>query len=198
MYRKDKKQEFFTIKARKEGFPARSIYKLEEIDERFKIFKIGDRVLDLGCSPGSWLIYISRKVGVTGKVIGLDNQELSIKPGINTVFIKEDVRNYQAHDLDQKGKFNSVVSDLAPSTSGVKSLDAGRSLELCRVAFEIAKKYLIPEGNFVCKIFEGEESNEFIKEVGKNFKTIKRLRPRAVIKGSREFYIVAKDYQPNV
>jgi len=194
MYRKDKKQEFFTIKARKEGFPARSIYKLEEIDERFKIFKTEDRVLDLGCSPGSWLIYISRRVGVTGKVIGLDTQELSIKPGINTVFIKGDVKNYKAYELDQKGKFNSIVSDLAPSTSGVKSLDAGRSLELCQVAFEIAKKYLIPGGNFVCKIFEGEESNEFIKEVGKFFKTIKRFRPRAVIKGSREFYIIGQGF----
>lgn len=191
MYRKNKINEFFTAKAKKEGYPARSIYKLREIDEKYHLFRKGDKVLDLGCAPGSWLFYVSNKVESQGKVVGIDIKDIKIPLKENVIFIKKDIMDFEksgAIELNQK--YQAVISDLAPSTSGIESVDAGKSLELSKKAFDIAKKVLAPGGNFVCKIFEGEFTNDFFKKVGKSFKFTKRFRPKAVIKKSKEFYII--------
>ena len=137
MYRKDRKNEFYTTLARKEGYPARSVYKLKEIDERYKIIRKGNRVLDLGSAPGSWLLYISQKVGDKGKVIGVDIEEIKIPQKTNIIFIKRSI--FDLKESDFKDKFETVVSDLSSKTSGVKFLDAGKSLELAEKAFEIVK-----------------------------------------------------------
>jgi 23S rRNA (uridine2552-2'-O)-methyltransferase len=190
MYRKDHKNESYTVRAKKEGYPARSVYKLKEIDERYKIIKQGDWVLDLGSAPGSWMLYISKKIGERGKVLGIDTEETEIKAG-NVVFIKKDIK-----EADLAGRrFNVVVSDLAPKTTGIKSVDSARSLELAELAFEISRKTLLPRGNFVCKIFESEETDSLIKEIEKSFRTVKRFRPLAVYKGSKEFYIIAEGFK---
>jgi len=193
MYRKGKKEEFYTILARKEGYPARSVYKLKEIDKKYKIIREGDRVLDLGCAPGSWLLYISQKVGEKGRVIGIDIGDIKIAPKPNILFIKKSI--FDLNNPDFKGKYRVVVSDLSPKTAGVKFLDAGKALELAKMAFEIAKSVLLPGGNFICKIFEGESSGELFKEVSKHFEFTKRFRPKAVIKESKEFYIIGKGFK---
>jgi len=193
MYRKDRQNEFYTTLAKKEGFPARSIYKLKEIDEKYRIIKDGDRLLDLGCAPGSWLLYVSQKVGNKGKVIGVDIEEIKIPKKTNIVFIKRSV--FDLKESDFKDKFEVVVSDLSPKTSGVKFLDAGKSLELAEKSFEIAKSVLLPGGNFVCKIFESESSNAFFKKVKNCFDFAKRFKPKAVIKKSREFYIIGRGFR---
>lgn len=205
MYRKDRKNEPYTALAKKEGYPARSVYKLKEIDEKYKIIKQGDRVLDLGCAPGSWLLYISQKVGDKGKAIGVDIEEIKIPPRANIIFLKRNIfdlkpaRNAEHSDAggesDFQNKFEAVVSDSSTKTSGVKSLDAGRSLELAEKSFEIAKLFLLPGGNFVCKIFENEFSEEFFKKVKNRFVFAKRFRPKAVIKKSKEFYIIGKGFR---
>ena len=196
MYRKDRKEDFYTTLAKKEGYPARSIYKLKEIDEKYRIIKKGDWVLDLGSAPGSWILYLSQKVGDKGKVVGIDLEEVKIQSKRNIVLLKKNIFGLQG--LDFKNKFDIVVSDLAPKTSGVKSLDSGRSLELTEKSFEIAKSVLMLGGNFVCKIFEGKENDEFFKRVGDSFVFAKRFKPKAVIKKSREFYIVAKGYTEKI
>jgi len=193
MYRKDEKEDFYTRLAKKEGYPARSVYKLKEIDEKYKIFKKGEKVLDLGCSPGSWLIYISQKVGDKGMVVGIDMESVKIVDKPNILFIKKDI--FDLKELDFKEKFQAVVSDLAPKTSGLKSLDAGRSLELSEKSFEIAKSVLLPDGNFVCKLFESESSDGFFKKVKRYFDSVKRFKPKAVVRGSKEFYIIAKGFK---
>ena len=193
MFRQDKQNEFYTILAKKDGYPARSVYKLKEIDEKYKIFKKGDRVLDLGCSPGSWLLYISQKVGKQGKVIGIDLEEIKIPQKANIVFIKKSV--FDLKESSFKDKFEAVVSDLSPKTSGVEFLDAAKSLELAERSFEIAKSVLLPYGNFVCKLFENESSNEFFKKVENCFDFAKRFRPKAVTKKSKEFYIIGKGFR---
>ena len=192
MYRKNHKDEFYTIKAKKERYPARSVYKLQEIDEKFKIFKKEDNVLDLGSAPGSWLLYILKKVGEKGKVFGVDIEDIKIPKKTNIIFIKKDIADLKESDFG--GKFQVVVADLAPKTTGIKSLDVERSLNLSKKALEIAKRILVLGGNFVCKVFEGEGVDEFFKKVATNFGTTKRFRPKAVIKGSKEFYIVAKGF----
>lgn len=193
MYRKDKKKEFFTLKARKEGYPARSVYKLDEINKKFKVLKPNDIVLDLGCVPGSWLLYCSNIIGPNGKILGIDISDCNINLPNNAIFLQADILEVKASKIKEYFKeYDVVVSDMAPSTSGLDFVDAGRSLELSQRAFEIAKEILKPGGNFVCKIFESYEANQLIKEIGKHFALIKHFRPKAVIKNSKEFYIVAK------
>lgn len=196
MYRKNLKDEFYTRKAKEEGYPARSVYKLKEIDEKYKIIKRGDAVLDLGCSPGSWLLYISEKVGKNGKIVGIDIEDIKIPPKNNILFIKKDILSFQEEELKEwQGRFGVVVADLSPRTSGIKSIDVAKSLELNEAAFEVVKTALKKGGNFVCKIFEGEGADEFIRKVQKHFEIVKRFRPMAVMKRSKEFYIIAKGFK---
>jgi 23S rRNA (uridine2552-2'-O)-methyltransferase len=196
MYRKDKKHEFFTEKARKEGYPARSVYKLEEINRKFKILKQNDVVLDLGCVPGSWLLFCSKLIGEKGKILGVDINPCNISLPSNAIFLQTDIFQLKAVQLKEYFKaYDAVVSDMAPLTSGVEFVDAGRSLDLSQRAFEISTEVLKQGGNFVCKIFESHEANLLIKEIEKRFIFTKHFRPRAVIKNSKEFYIVAKGFK---
>ncbi len=198
MYRKNLKDEFYTRKAREEGYPARSVYKLKEIDERYKIIKKGDAVLDLGCAPGSWLLYISEKVGKKGGVVGVDIEDIVAPKKENISFIKKDILSFQEEELKEwQEKFGVVVADLSPRTSGIKSIDVAKSLELNEAAFDVVKTALKKKGNFVCKIFEGEGSDDFVKKVEKYFESTKRFRPMAVMKRSKEFYIIGKGFISN-
>jgi len=187
MYRKNLKNEFYTEKAKKEGYPARSVYKLKEIDEKFRLIKDGDKVLDLGCAPGSWLLYISEKVGDRGAVFGIDLEDVKIKPEKNIFLEKIDIME----KIPKERNFDLVVSDLSPKTTGIKSIDSGKSAELCRRAFELVKIVLRPGGNFACKIFESSEADEFYKEIKQNFNFSARLKPKAVLRTSKEIYIIA-------
>jgi len=198
----NQRQDFYFKKAKEQGYPARSIYKLQEIDRKFRVLKHGDFVLDLGCAPGSWLEYISRKIGMRGKVIGIDMEDIKIPLKKNMRFMKREIKGTQGiNEINGmegiNGKFDAVVSDMAPKTTGVKFADVAMSLELTEIAFEIAKKFLKPGGNFVCKIFEGEGVDQFLKEISKSFKSAKRFRPQATRKESREIYFIGKEYNTN-
>lgn len=196
MIRKGLELEYYTRKAHAEGYPARSVYKLREINEKFHIFKKGDKVLDLGASPGSWLLYISEKVGARGIVAAIDIEELKSKTPSNAIFIKKDIAEIDFNSLKSiSAEFDAVVSDMSPSTSGIRFLDAEMSRELSEKALEIALQVLKKGGNFICKIFEGERSEDFFKKVKNNFKVAKRFRPKAVRRESKEQYIVALNFQ---
>ena len=195
MYRKDNKTEHYTVKANKEGYPARSVYKLKDIDEKYRLFKKGDRVLDLGAAPGSWMQYIATKVGERGRVVGIDIQNVEIPLASNMRFLKKDKRELDSTRW-KRGEYDAVVSDAAPFTSGVPSLDAGRSFELASKAFEIACSTLKLKGDFICKLFDGEYTGDFHRDIQKSFSSVKRYRPKAVPKQSRELYIIAKNFAP--
>jgi len=191
-----KREDFYKRRAREEKYPSRSVYKLKEIDAKYKLIKKGDLVLDLGCAPGSWLLYISKKVDEKGRVVGIDIGDLKIELPENAVFLKKDIMSLKAMDLiEAEKKYQVVVSDSAPATSGIDFVDAEGSLELCEKALEIAMEVLENGGNFLCKIFEGEGSEEFYKKVKQNFNFIKRFRPQATRKQSREIYIAAKEFK---
>lgn len=191
--KKNTYEDFYFQKAKQENYPARSVYKLKEIEEKYQLFKKGDNVLDLGCAPGSWLIYISDKIGEQGTVMGIDTQSVNIPLKKNMQFMKADVLNLDEIEflLDY---YDVIVSDLAPSTSGIRSLDAEKSLELCEKVFEIVQNHLRPGGNFVCKIFESESSEALFKKIKQKFEFTKKFRPQTVRKGSREYYIIGKKY----
>ena len=183
------KTDKYTQKAKHENYPARSIYKLQEINRKYKIIKAGDGVLDLGCAPGSWLLYLSKEVGPDGMVVGIDINDLTIEIPQNTVFIKEDIMEFETDE-----RFEVIVSDLAAHTTGIEFSDVEETLELCYRVLEITKTNLVKGGSFVCKIFEGEGTDEFFKEVEKNFEFSKRFKPKASRKQSREMYVVAMGF----
>lgn len=189
---KNKHEDYYTRRARKENYPARSVYKLQEIQQRYKVIKKGDQVLDLGCAPGAWLLYAGELTGKNGQIMGLDLKPVTIKLPVHTVAMTGDIFDT---DVIQKKKFTVVLSDLAPKTSGHKGVDATRSIVLCERALEIACHVLVPGGNFVCKIFQGQGIDTFIAQVKAEFKFQKLFKPKTCRKKSKEIYIVGKDYK---
>jgi len=185
----------YARRARHEKWLARSVYKLQEMDNRFKLIRIGHRVLDLGCYPGSWCQYALRKAGRSGDVVGIDLKQpdrLST-PGFR--FIQADVMDLDIEWLVREiSPRDMVMSDLAPSTTGIRAADESRSLALAGKAAQIAGALLKKGGDFVCKIFEGEDLNLFKAEVSGRFRQVRLYRPKAVRKRSREVYLVAQGW----
>ena len=198
MYRKGQKPDHYTEQAKKLGYPARSVFKLKEIDKKYKIFKKNDKVLDLGAAPGSWSKYVAQKVGNSGLVVAVDIDDLKIFDIKNIKFIKKDVFSAEggsAFGGSFPEKFSAVISDMAPKTTGVAFVDEGKSLELAEQAFKLTKLFLQPGGSFVCKIFESKDSTDFFKQVKKYFEFSKRFKPKAVVKNSKELYIVCTNFK---
>ncbi|OQX18454.1 MAG: 50S rRNA methyltransferase [Desulfobacteraceae bacterium IS3] len=184
-------EDHYSQKAKKENFPARSVYKLQEIQQKSNLIKKGDRVLDLGCAPGSWLLYAASLTGETGRVVGIDLQPVPVKLPSHVSTYIADVLAADETLLNTVGsRFNAVLSDMAPSTTGNRIVDAARSLTLCETALFIAKQVLIPGGSFVCKIFQGEDFKTFSDSVKADFKTHKIFKPQSSRKASREIYII--------
>lgn len=181
-------QDHYSQRAKKERFPARSVYKLEEIQKKHRLIKKGDRVLDLGCSPGSWLLYTAKLTGPEGRVVGIDLKPVVIQLPPQVQIITADVF---ALDVDSLGNdFNVVLSDMAPATTGHKAVDAARSCNLCETALSIAQKILLPGGAFVCKIFQGPDFASFLDAVRTGFKQHKIFKPQSSRKASKEIYII--------
>lgn len=180
-------------KAHAEGFRARSVYKLQQLDERFKLLKPGMKVLDIGAAPGSWLQYASKKIGGTGQVLGVDLQEIDHVAG-NVRTVMGDIQDAQLIETQLKElgwpKADIILSDIAPNTSGIKDVDQWRSIELSQMVVEVAKKWLKPRGWLVMKVFRGADFDEFIAEVKSAFKLVKVASVKASRDRSREVYVV--------
>jgi len=181
-------QDHYSQQAKKERFPARSIYKLEEIQKKHRLIKKGDRVLDLGCAPGSWLLYAAKLTGPKGRVIGVDLKPVSIQVPSHIKIMTADVLALDSESLEKD--FNIVLSDMAPATTGHKSVDAARSYNLCEIALNIAQSILLPGGSFVCKIFQGPDFELFLDAVRAGFKRLKIFKPQSSRKASKEIYVI--------
>jgi 23S rRNA (uridine2552-2'-O)-methyltransferase len=180
--------DHFTRKAKKEGHVARSIYKLEEIDQRWKLIKKGHRVLDLGCSPGSWMQYAVQKVGPTGRVLGID-----LKPVQATFPPYAEARVGDIYALDKAtigDAYDVVLSDMAPSTMGDHTTDALRSAGLAEQAIAIADAFVKRGGAMVVKVLEGGEINNLVALMRAVFEKVERLRPQATRTRSTEIFLV--------
>ena len=190
---KNQWEDHLTRRAKSENYPARSVYKLEEIQNKFKVMKKNDQVLDLGCAPGSWLLYAAKQVSASGKVFGIDLKQIDIKLPGNVVAIKDNILNLDNNFfLNENLRFNIILSDMAPATTGRKDVDALRSFELCNMALKVADDFLVQKGNFVCKIFQGNDFNAFQKNVKSKFKECKIFKPDSCRKQSKEIYVIAK------
>ena len=187
----NKWQDHYARKAKQERYPARSVYKLEGIQKKFAVIRKGDRVLDLGCTPGSWLLYAARLTGPGGAVVGVDLKPVTVNLPANVRVLAGDVLAIDAGLSERIGDgFQVVISDMAPSTTGHKGVDAMRSVVLCEAALEVAAERLTAGGNFVCKIFQGEDFMSFLAQVRGMFGTCKVFKPAATRKASRETYII--------
>ena len=184
-------QDHYTRQAKKERFPARSVYKLKEIQQKYNIIKKGNNVLDLGCAPGSWLLYSADLVGSAGRVIGIDLVPVTVNIPPHVRIYTGDILLMNDDFFKSLGTdFNVVISDMAPPTTGNKFVDSARSFNLCQSALSIAQMTLNTGGSFVCKIFQGEDFNTFIDSVRSVFKNHKIFKPKSSRKASKEIYVI--------
>ena len=184
--------DFYTQKAKKEGYMARSVYKLEEIQNKTRLIKPGDTVLDVGASPGSWTQYVLRLLKGKGKVVGADLKPLGkFKAKGDLSFIQGDVFSEDVTEqLEAHGPFDVIISDAAPSTTGNRLMDTRRSYDLVERIFEFSLKWLKPGGNFTVKVFQGGDEQEIFDRMKEEFNQVKRLKPKAVRKESFETYYI--------
>ncbi len=183
----------YVKQARNSSYRSRAVYKLQEIDQRDRLFRPGQLVVDLGSAPGSWSQYAAEKVLPGGKVIALDILEM---PPINGVeFIQGDFTEQSVFDqcLSSLGgnKADLVISDMAPNLTGIRDTDQARSMYLAELALDFAAAVLDPRGNFLIKVFEGVGMEQFKRALKEQFQRVSVRKPDASRSGSREFYILA-------
>ena len=186
------KRDIYVRQSQVDGYRARSAYKLIEIDEKFKIFKNGISVIDLGASPGSWSQYIARTVK-SGRLVSIDLK--NIEDIDNIIKIKGDFTDSNSQEKIKsffKSKVDVVVSDMAVNTTGIKDIDAIYTGELAMEAMNFSKEMLVKEGRFVSKIFLGSSFNEIVALGKKIFKEVKVFKPKSSRKESKESFIICK------
>ncbi|RJX33182.1 MAG: RlmE family RNA methyltransferase [Desulfurivibrio sp.] len=194
-----KVQDYYFKKAKQENYPARSIYKLEEAQQKHHFMKPGDKVLDLGCHPGSWSLYAAKIVGAGGVVVGVDLQKSNIAAAAGAArieFIRLDIFDAGFISLLADSlPFQVVISDLAPKTSGNKFTDHLKSIELSRRALAIACRSLCRGGHFYCKVFQGEDFPDFVNEVRQSFSKTKIVKPKSSRVESREVFVLGLEFR---
>ncbi len=188
-----KKADHFTKEAKAAGYPARSVFKLEEIDRRARLLRQGMSVLDLGASPGSWALYAAKKVGARGKVVAVDLKPLETALPQNATFVLGDAFALNDTTLASAAPYDVVLSDMAPNTTGNRLGDQTRSFELFMRALEVGGRLLKPGGAFVGKIFMGEDLPVARAAVRKLFADERLIRPEGTRSVSYEIFVVATD-----
>ncbi|HET7838609.1 MAG TPA: RlmE family RNA methyltransferase [Rectinemataceae bacterium] len=191
------KPDHWTIKAKKEGYPARSVYKLQEIDRKFGLVRKGMRILDIGAAPGSWSLWVLKRLEGTGLLMALDLQELGIEQGSpNFRFIRGDLYEPAVRsELLAQGPYNLVLSDAAPATTGNRVVDQGQSEAIVEAVIDYAEACLGPGGSMVAKIFQGGAEAGLIKRLRGRFAAARGFKPEACRPGSFETYLVATGFK---
>jgi len=184
------KPDRFTREAKKAGFPARSVFKLEEIDRRVRLLRPGMRVLDLGAAPGSWAMYAANRIGPAGRLLAIDLKPLEIGLPRHAFFVQGDALSLENESLATFAPYDVVLSDMAPSTTGNRLGDQTRSFELFMRALAIAATLVRVGGAFVGKIFMGEDLPLARAELRRHFATERLLRPEGTRSVSYELFVV--------
>ena len=191
----------YVKKSQQDGYRSRAVYKLEEIQLKEHLIKPNMKVLDLGAAPGGWSQYAVKLVGKNGRVIASDILDIDPLPFVEFIqgdFTEESVLNdilaVLEKDDSSNHKLDVVISDMAPNMSGVESIDLPRSLYLCELALEMARDVLKPGGALVVKLFQGQGSDAYLRDVRTSFKQVKIRKPKASRARSKEVYVVAKNF----
>lgn len=192
-------RDHYFKKAKKDNYPARSVYKLKDMDHRFKLLKPGQKIMDLGAAPGSWTMYASEKVGEKGRVLAVDLNPLQTAVSGNVVFFQEDIFSEDPEYLQtvqEIAPFNLVLSDMAPQTTGIKFTDQARSHRLAESAFELSLEWLKTGGHLVVKIFQGPDSHDLARRMKLEFKRVKQYKPKSSRAESKELFFLAMERKP--
>jgi 23S rRNA (uridine2552-2'-O)-methyltransferase len=193
-------QDHYFRKAKQEHYPARSVYKLQEVQEKYRLLRQGDKVLDLGCHPGSWSLYAARVVGSGGLVVGIDLQQGSSRQVPGGAPISLLTMDMNAPESIKRiamicDRFNVVLSDAAPRTTGNKLADQQQSISLARRVQEIAAEFLAAGGNLYCKVFEGEDFKGYVEELRRLFQNVRIVKPKSSRSESREVFVLGQNFR---
>ena len=190
-------QDSYFKKAKQEGYRSRAAYKLLELQQRYRIIKPGDKVIDLGAAPGGWLQVAAKIVGQNGRVIGVDLQPMQTFAERQVILLSGDIASKEIRQQITQllsGPANCVLSDLAPKLSGIRDADMARCLDLNRIALAVAIELLRPGGTLLVKSFISDDLQTFTAELKQYFSTVQRTKPDATRQGSSEFYFYAKGF----
>ena len=191
MARRDR-PDHYSRRARAQGYGARSVFKLQELDDRFSLVRHGYRVLDIGAAPGSWSQYASKRVGPTGLIVAVDLQEMPQLEGLqNVTAFQADVLEPETHRrIEELGPFDLVVSDAAPRTTGNRTVDTARSAALVEEVIALATRFARPGAGFVAKVFQGGEEQALLATLKELFATARLIKPKASRSESFETFLV--------
>ena len=195
-WRERQEKDPYVQRARREGWRSRAVFKLEEIDGKERFLKPGMVCVDLGSAPGSWSQYVTEKLGGRARIVAVDLLAMDALPEVE--FIQGDFQDEAVFEqlLKMTGTagVDLVMSDMAPNISGTKAVDQPRSMYLVELALDMARRVLKPGGSFVCKVFQGEGFDDFVREARTSFARVRVMKPKASRAGSREVYLVARNF----
>jgi 23S rRNA (uridine2552-2'-O)-methyltransferase len=183
--------------ARRDGWRSRAVYKLEQIDQKERFLRPDMICVDVGSAPGSWSQYVTKKLKGRVRIVAVDILPMDSLPDVEFIQgdFQEDAVFEQLLEAIGDDKADLVMSDIAPNITGTRVVDQPRSMYLVELALDLARRVLKPGGSFVCKVFQGEGIDEFVIDTRKSFKRVKVMKPKASRAGSREVYLVARNYQ---
>lgn len=196
-WRDRQERDPYVLKARRDGWRSRAVYKLEQIDQKERFLRPDMVCVDVGSAPGSWSQYVTRKLKGRARIVAVDILPMDSLPDVEFIqgdFQEEAVFEQMLAAIGDEG-VDLVMSDIAPNITGTRVVDQPRSMYLVDLALDFARRVLKPGGSFVCKVFQGEGIDEFVIDTRKSFERVKVMKPKASRAGSREVYLVARNYQ---
>ena len=196
-WRDRQERDPYVQQARRDGWRSRAVYKLEQIDQKERLLKPGMVCVDVGAAPGSWSQYVTRKLKGTARIIAVDLLPMDALPNVEFIqgdFQEESVLAQMLEAIGGDG-VDLVMSDIAPNISGTRAVDQPRSMYLVELALDLARRVLKKKGSFVCKVFHGEGFDAFLVDARRSFERVRVMKPKASRAGSREVYLVARNYQ---
>ncbi len=196
-WRDRQERDIYVQMARRDGWRSRAVYKLEQIDQKERFLRPDMVCVDVGSAPGSWSQFVTKKLKGRARIVAVDILPMDSLPDVE--FIQGDFQDElvfeQMLQAIGDGGVDLVMSDIAPNITGTRVVDQPRSMYLVELALDLARRVLKPGGNFVCKVFQGEGIDEFVIDTRKSFKRVKVMKPKASRAGSREVYLVARNFQ---
>jgi 23S rRNA (uridine2552-2'-O)-methyltransferase len=195
-WRERQERDPYVQRARREGWRSRAVFKLEEIDRKERLLKPGMVCVDLGAAPGGWSQYVTEKLDGRARIVAVDLLEMDALPCVEFVqgdFREDDVFERLLSLVGERG-VDLVMSDMAPNISGTRVVDQPRSMYLAELALDMARRVLKPGGSFVCKVFQGEGFDEFLRDARNAFGHVRVIKPDASRSASREVYLVARNF----
>ncbi|MFQ5547334.1 MAG: RlmE family RNA methyltransferase [Woeseia sp.] len=192
-----RKRDPYVLRAKRDGWRSRAVYKLEQILQKERILKPDMTCVDLGAAPGGWSQYVSRRLEGRCRIIALDILPIDALPSVEVISgdFTEDGTLRLLLDALGNSRADLVMSDMAPNISGNKAIDQPRSMYLAELALELAGKILVRRGSFICKLFQGEGTEAFVAGAGEAFERVRIMKPKASRPASSEVYLVARNYQ---